>query len=273
MTMPPTHQRGAARLALVACAAAALSACSDSLDPPRQREIAVASISVDGDAAPSAAKPRITFFRADGLSVVDSRTATDRCTEQVTVAPPGTEPTVPGISAGSAVAFDLSGASTQLVPTTSTNGTVYAPASNATVAIANGDSAKFRVPGAANGYPALTFSLKTAELLSIQPVVVPPADGTADLPVSWNAGDNNSALALTLTYTTGGGAKREINCFLIDDGSFAIPDDVLDNWRAATTTARAGVATRFRTNNAAPGENAIAFGVSTFQKTVTIQQP
>jgi len=258
------------RAALLAVTATALGACKDSLDPPRQREIAVASLAVDADVAPTAAKARITFFRADGLSVVDSRTANDVCTEQAAPGT-GTEQPLTGISAGTAVALDLSGATTQLVPVAGANGTVYAPPSNASVTIANGDSAKFRAPGATNGYPALTLPLKTAEAVTIQPIEVPPATGTASVPVSWNVGDENSALVLTLTYSTGAGVARQLVCFLIDDGAFSIPDDVLDNWRAATTTGRAGVAMRFRTNNAAPNENAIAFGVSTYSKAVTLQ--
>lgn len=261
----------AARVVGAAALVAALTgACSDSLEEPSPRPIGVFQVDVNGDAAPTAARPTVTFVRTFGLNVADTRNPGDVCQILTFSDAPAAPATFAGVSAGEALSVQLSGTTTTLVPTEQVYGRLYAPAGDATVTFQPGDSARVTIPGAPGGFPATGFALKTAETVIFQPIAVPAASSTADLPARWNAGDENSTMLLSLRYNLSTETvTRQVLCLMRDDGSFDVPNDLLAGWQSASTENRRALATRVR-NSGTALEGATIFGSTTFRKTVPL---
>lgn len=262
----------ATRTAALAIAAAAVGACSSSIDGPTAKPIGVLEINVNGDVAPTSTRPTVTFIRAFGLNVGDTRNPGDTC-EILIFSESSTPPNpIAGVSAGEAVVLELGGTTTQLLPSEQTIGRVYAPAAAASITFQPGELATVRVPGAAGGFPAVNFSLKTAEpVIFTGPIPVPAPSSTADITVKWNAGDENSAMLLSLRYQPAGDNNlRQVLCLMKDDGEFTIPNGRLAGWQATSATDRRAVATRVR-NSGTALEGATFYGSTTFRKTIPLE--
>jgi Tfp pilus assembly protein PilW len=265
--------RRTARLATVVLGGAVLAACQSSIDSPDAAPIGVLQIDVNGDATPTRTVPTVTFVRAYGLTLGNTQTPGDQCSVLGLDESPQTPSAVAGVSAGEALSLALSGTTTQLVPTEQSYGRVYAPASQATVTFQPGDSAKVTIPGAQGGFPAATFAIKTAETVIFSAIPAPANMTTADLPLAWNAGDDNSAMLISLRYQVPNEASpRQVLCAMEDDGAFTVPEEFLSGWKATTSTNRRVVATRVR-NNGVSLSGAKMYGSTTFRKTVTITSP
>lgn len=265
----------ATRAATLAVAAALLGACQSDLGSPTPKPIGVLQVTADGDISATTTRPTVTFIRAFGLSIGDSRNAGDTCEVLSFNETSGTPEPVPGVAAGEAISFSLSGTTTQLVPTDQTIGRVYAPAALGSVTFTPGDSAKITVPGSAGGFPATTFALRTAEpIIWVDSIRVATAGSTADMTVKWNAGDANSAMLLSLRYDIPTSSNvQQVLCIMKDDGEFAIPGSKLAGWQATTTTERRAVATRVRNSGVALEGGAVMYGSASFRKSVPVAAP
>ena len=261
----------ATRAAALAIAAAALGACTSSLDGPALKPIGVLQVDVNGDVAATSTRPTVTFIRAYGLNVGDTRNPGDTCQVLTFSESSATPSPVAGVSAGDALSLALGGTTTQLLPSDQIVGRVYAPAADVTVSFTPGDSATVHIPGLTGGFPALDFSIKTAEpVIFAAPIPVPAASSTSDLTVKWNAGDANSAMLLSLRYqATGQATLNQLLCLMRDDGEFSIPNARLAGWQATTSGDRTAVATRVR-NNGINLDGATFFGSTTFRKTIPL---
>jgi hypothetical protein len=271
MTHPSVR---ATRGAALAVAAARLGACQSDTGGPTAKPIGVLQVTADGDVSATTTRPTVTFIRALGLNVGNTRNPGDTCEVLSFNETTGTPEPVPGVAAGEAISLDLSGTTTQLVPTDQTIGRVYAPAAAASVTFQPGDSAKITVPGSAGGFPATTFAIKTAEpIIWVDPIAVPTAGSTANIVVKWNAGDVNSAMLLSLRYEIPSSTNvQQVLCLMQDDGEFAIPNNKLSAWEATTTTERRAVATRVR-NSGVALEGAVMYGSTSFRKTIPVATP
>jgi len=261
----------ATRLTAAALAALVAGACSDGIDPPQPRPIAVFQVDANGDdATPNETRPSVTVVRAVGLNVADTRNPGDICEVLTFSDQPQPPASFSGVDAGDALSVQLSGTTTSLVPTEEVFGRFYSPPGTAAVAFQPGDSAKVTIPGAAGGFPATTFALKTAEAIVFQPIAVPPQNNTADLTVRWNAGDVNSAMLLSLRYKLATeSVTRQVLCLMRDDGEFDIPEGRLTGWQTASSENRTAVATRVR-NSGLNLDGATIFGSTTYRKTVPL---
>lgn len=270
MTHPSVRVARVAALAAVAL----IGACKSDLAAPAPKPIGVLQVDANGDLSTTTTRPLVTFIRAYGLNIGDTRNPGDTCQVLAFNDATGTPQPVAGVSAGEALSFALSGTTTQLVPTDRTVGRVYAPAAEATVAFHPGDSAKVTIPGSAGGFPAATFSVKTAEqIIWADSIRVAPAGSTNDMSVRWNAGDANSAMLLSLRYDTPTSTSvQQVLCLMNDDGEFTIPNKYLTAWQATTTTNRRAVASRVR-NSGVALEGAVMYGSTSFRKTIPVATP
>ena len=261
----------ATRMAALAASAALLAGCQSDVDGPSARPIGVFQVTVDGDVSPTTTRPTVTFIRALGINIGDTRNPGDVCQVLSLSDNTGTPEPVPGVPAGEAISLELGETTTQLVPTDQTFGRVYAPAGDATVTFTPGDSARITVPGAAGGFPATTFALKTADpviWVGSIPVTAPGTSGT--ITVKWNAGDVNSTMVLSLRYETPSSTNvQQVLCLMKDDGEFLIPNNVLAGWTAETSSDRRAVASRVR-NSGVGLDGATMYGSSSFRKTVPL---
>lgn len=261
------------RVPALAFVAAALGACQSSVDNPPPKPIGVLQIDAEGDVSETEARPMATFIRAYGLNIGDTRNPGDTCEVLAFNENGGTPNAIPGVSAGEAVSLALSGLTTQMLPTDQTFGRVYAPPEE-TVTFQPGDSAKLTVPGAAGGFPATTFSLKTAErIIWAAPIPIVPAGTAETITVRWNPGDINSTMVLSLRYEIPSSTSvQQVLCLMKDDGEFTIPGNRLSGWLATTTTERRALATRVRNSGVGLEGGALMYGSASYRVTVPVAE-
>jgi hypothetical protein len=261
----------AARAAARALAAVLLAACESSGDTNKPRPVGYFQVSANGDVSATEAHPAATFVRALGLTVGNTANPGDTCEVLAFSDTPGTPETVPGVSAGEALSMVLSGTTTTLMPHEQAFGRIYLPAEES-VAFTPGDSAKLTIPGAADGFPATSFSVKTAERIIWDGSIPVVADGTAGtITVRWNAGDVNSTMILSMRYEIPTSSSvQQVLCLMKDDGVFTIPSNRLAGWLATTTTERRVLATRLRNSGVALDGGALLYGSASFRMSVPV---
>lgn len=264
----------ATRVAFLAAAAGLLGACQSDVSNPDPTPIGVLQVTADADISANTTRPTVTFIRAYGLSIGDTRNAGDTCQVLAFTETSGTPDPVPGVAAGEAISFSLSGTTTQLVPTDQVVGRVYAPPVDDVVDFQPGDSAKITIPGASGGFPATTFAVKTAEpIIFVDPIPVNAPGSTTNMLLRWNAGDANSAMLISLRYEIPTSSSvQQVLCIMKDDGEFSIPNGRLTGWQAATTTERRAVATRVR-NSGTQLDGAVIYGSASMRKSIPLATP
>lgn len=232
-------------LALLVIVAAA---CSD-LTVPEDRDlgfIIIAGTQTGPDAYE--ALPEAVFFRSQGVTFPGATAPVDGC--RILAYSGDDDPvTTPldNISAGASVTMALSGRTSTLTPATGVNGEVYALRPDPDVPFTPGDTARFIVPGAPEGFPEASAQIRTAEAFSFTPVTAPAA--AQDLDLSWTpAPAPGSAMAFSLRFSQGNSIDpdQQIYCELVDDGSFSVPSLQLTVFRVAPPESRSVHATRFR---------------------------
>ncbi len=189
-----------------------------------------------------------TFISGSGLSVPSAIAPWDSCRTQsyssVAGVPVGS--VYPAISAGSSIAFKLPGRTDSLYPVQVGLETQYKLRSPVAVPYTPGDSVSVVIPGASNGFPAISFKAKTAEAVTVTDFAVPASGARLDL--KWSAGqDLNSTMAFSFRYgaLNADTLNSQIYCQFLDDGTDSIPSRYISTWAAAKT--RTWVATRVRT--------------------------
>ena len=289
---PARLTRGRVAAAVLSLAAPAFAAaCNSTVDAPAEQPVGYLAIDVDAS-APGEATPNVIFFKARAPSFANAALASEQC--QIGLFDPSASSNSPastGVDAGSAVQLRLGSTTVQLVPRDSTIGRIYSPANGASVTFSPGDDAALTVPGAhaheavyldwplaaltvpgaQNGFPAATLTLKTAEPVQFNPVSA--ASTGSDLDVTWAGTSSQATMVISLRYLPGGQSSyNQVLCFASDDGAFTIPGQLLANWRAATTTNRSAVATRFRTALTQTGD-AYLYGISSYATSVEVTRP
>lgn len=258
--------------ALAAAAVFALGACQDSLKPPPTRPIGYLAITVDGDAAPDETTPTATFFRAQGIDLIDSRFPNEQCQVTGFVATPGQTNSFPAVNAGEAVELELASGKVQLVPEDVDAGRLYTLPTGQSVVINPGETATLRVPGDATAFPATTFTLETVTAFAFDSLPNPTATG--DAAATWTSnGGTGAAMVISLRYQPSGAnaVNSQVICVVADDGAFSIPVEVLGGWRSSSTINRSALATRLRTAvTVLPTNDAEIYGLSTFTKSVPV---
>ena len=239
------RRRVIASLLAATTAAAACSKLTES-NPTPNRYGAV-NIKAHGASASSAsANATVIFFEAFSAAVPSSvLQATDQCA-YATVDTATTFTT--GVKkAGDQVTLSI-GTKTVNLPYES--GLFrYANVATSPFNYSSGDAVVANIPGATDGFPSASISVRLAETLIPGAVAIPtPA---APLVVTWNASsDTTAAILLSLRYsnpTTSSYPNEQIFCSLKDDGKFEIPASGLTAFLAAPNASRSLRLTRWRT--------------------------
>ena len=167
------------------------------------------------------------------------------------------------LDAGPTVTATLGGIPHTLDRTTTSEGLAYRP--TAALTYTPGDSIVVDVTGASGGFPAGTVRAKTAEAFTFPTLIDVPA-GTEAIQLAWTpAQDVNSAMVVSLRYSTTqnpGILTRNVLCTFVDDGVDSIPFRWHENWSEASE--RTVVATRLRTSYVGTGDANLGV-ISTYQ--------
>ena len=243
-------RRGVVAVAL----AVGLGACKDTLDIS-ELEFGFIEITTATGSAPGqfTTRPTGTFFRSTGATgVLNTNILPDSCIGRVPYS--ANPPSGVGnefLDAGT-VSVAFSNTTLTLAPLTNNQLINYqAPVSSP---FTPGDSVTVTVTGAANGFPAVTRRVKTAEAFTLSAVNVPGAG--QDLPLTWtpSAGDG-AAMVIQLRYaaTSSNVINEQLYCALVDDGSHTVPANQIQEWRGANGGLREVAAVRLRSQPARNG--------------------
>ena len=209
------------------------------------------------------ASPIGTFFGASGLGVPTAVSPWDSCRQQsYTRSTVGLGEVYPNLSAGAAIQLTVSGRTDSIFPAAVGAETQYR-LRGASIPYVPGDTVSVVIPGTSDGYPAITFKAKSAEVLTVTDFGTPT--GTVRLDLHWNAGqDLNSTVAFSFRYgaLNADTVNTQIYCQYRDDGTDSIPARYMAIWAQART--KTWVATRVRTYVAPVARNGYFDFISTF---------
>ena len=212
----------------LAAAALSLTACI-STAPGNGSPIAVISMNARTKGAGFTTSPVANFYRASNVTFASTSGASDSCVAG-TFSPLGGTSNATVIGAGSTVAIAVSGHSDTLRKVSSTDQT-YRSSLATGLAFTPGDSVTVTISGDNAGFPAASFTGRTAEAFSASALTVPPS-GQA-LPVTWGPiGDATSVMIVSLRYNdgTGSGLNAQLFCDFVDDGAGTIPAALVAKW-------------------------------------------
>ena len=251
--------------ALVATAFAGAAACADPIEVPDSNFALLTVAASEGE--PYTTRPSGLFFRSPGVLVPSGIVGQDSCETQLY---PGdvSVPDLDYLDAGPSVTVRLSGETGLLVPMAQNGVESYAMVPGTSIAYTPGDTAQFEIPGAAEGFAALTVRAKTAEAFVAQPIVV--AQNASEVAIRWTAAtpSTGSAMSYEFRYARGSTVlNRRLLCFLVDDGSADLSATALREFAEATI--RETRATRIRIRATRVGET-VSHVTSTFLAPVTV---
>ena len=201
----------------------------------------------------------------------DSRTPLNYC--QYSVVDTTTAPLAGGISGGTPLTYLFGrGAifNTVDVPYDAANKRYVA---GSPTTYTSGDSLKVLVTGDVTGFPASTVSVRLAEPLTPEPVVLP----AAGLPmlVRWNASpDTTSAIIISLKYANPANSpypNEQILCSLKDDGTEDLPATALAPVLASPASMRSLTLTRWRTQYVTPSTTSLLHVVTSIDTVIKLQ--
>jgi hypothetical protein len=230
---------------------AVASACRESSGVRNPQQLNYAVLNADVSRSQSGAltiHPAAFFFRAQPLNLPTSSDPSDGCQVEP-VAPEGTR--LPEfISAGDSVAFSVAGGATvYLKPEVDPLSKITSYTSPlGDIGITPGAQVTLTVPGVANGFPAASISVRTAEPFDMQGIPSDLQPGQS-VNLTWTPGVQNTAskIEFIMQYQsqTGLGFDEQVYCLLNDDGEHSIPPSILTGFR--TSGVKRVSATRFRT--------------------------
>lgn len=209
------------------------------------------------------ASPVGTFFSASGLGVPTAVSPWDSCRQQTySRATTGLGDVYPSISAGTAIQLRVPGRTDSLFPGVVGREVQYRLRA-ASMPYVPGDTVSVVIPGQADGYPAITFKAKTAEVLTVADFGTPTVGPRLDL--RWTPGqDLNSTVSFSFRYgaLNADTVNTQIYCQFRDDGADSIPAKYMGVWAQARV--KTWVASRVRTYVAPVARNGYFDFISTF---------
>lgn len=207
------------RLALVPVLVPVSAGCFDSTRPIEESVAYLSSIAhIDG--ANSVLRVNGAFYFALNLSTGVGNPGDCQVGgfNTGTALPPRT------LEAGAALTAMVSGGSAQVTRVAAGLTIRYEMAAGLGLAYTPGDTLEVLVPGAAEGFPATSIRVRTAEPFDVDPMTPPAID--EPLTVFWSPPPvPGSLMTLALRYSTvtGGLPNAEIYCVFADDGSGTVP--------------------------------------------------
>jgi hypothetical protein len=228
-----------------------LAACSD-LSSPAGATYNYGVITLAGFPASGGqvtATPTGAFFRADNVSLPDSRATGDVC-QVLGIGPGGGNPSLRIIAGGDSVGLDIAGAQFYMKPTVIQGAEQYRIPGVSSVVYQSGAKARITTVGSEAGFPAVVDSIITAEAFTVQPIPVELNNSVDGITLTWTAPTfASSRMQFSLRYGTTGAqaADQEILCLLDDDGSFTLGSVYARPYVNSAPELRLNKAVRYRT--------------------------
>lgn len=177
-----------------------------------------------------------TFYEGFNLSVAvfQPEFCRARPLNTVSVASPRT------LEAGNALTATVSAQTTQVARVAVGPLVRYTMAEGEGLPYTPGDTLEVVIPGAADGFPAATIKLRTAEPFTADPI--PPPEVDVPIEAVWTPSPApGSLMTLSLRYSsspTSSTPNSEIFCAWVDDGSATVPTALTNVWADAPEGSR-----------------------------------
>jgi hypothetical protein len=215
----------------------ALTAClPDGLDP--EERIGLVSVRAFSNAGTPVVRGAAVFYRLRGypLTVVGPQ----ECATFSYVPPNTGDNAGQTLNAGANVTFNIGAFSEPASPTPGATYPVYNFADGSYLDFAGGDSVLVTIPGAANGFEAVTIKGRLAEPFTAAPL--PTFVENTPMDLTWQpAAAPGSVMLVALRYNSNPDATTpniEIACAFDDDGSGQIPAAFANAYGTAGAAAR-----------------------------------
>jgi len=211
--------------------------------------LGLAPISVSGNTA--TVEPVLQFARNAAFSLPNTAVAADQCQGPVAIdntTGPGAD--LNDIDAGQTIGWQQGQTQEQLVKIVSGTEQQYVPSTAGGIPAQPGGLVTITIPGATDGYPAMTVVARLAENLTGIGPINPSPGVTQGLLLQWDAptvAQDSSKVEFLLQYNTGGGApNQQIVCRLNDDGTYTVDPAFLTGWRLSPDNGKQAIITRYR---------------------------
>jgi hypothetical protein len=242
-------------------------ACDSDLGPFVPRDWGLITLDHEAVGGSDYTRPQALFYSGLSSPALSGRGASDACGQFQYPSPPAEE-SIDEIPAGESVTLTIQGTEYSLVPTTIGSRQLYSMPEPGIV-YRPGDSVLVAIPGAADGFPAMTIRGRTAEPFALGAIETTAA---ASDEVTWTpAGDDSSRMVLSMQYhddaSPGTGANTQVFCTFRDDGAGTIPPLLLRGW-TSSAGARRVQAVRWRSVLETESD-AVLYLVSTYTVTKT----
>jgi hypothetical protein len=242
-------------------------ACDSDLGPFVPRDWGLITLDHQAVGGGDYTRPQALFYSSLSSPTLSGRGASDVCGQFQYPSPPAEE-SIDEIPAGERVTLTIQGTEYPLVPTMIGSRQPYSMPEPG-IAYRPGDSVLVDIPGAADGFPAMSIRGRTAEPFALGAIDTTAA--ASDV-VTWTpAGDDSSRMVLSMQYhddlIPGTGANTQVFCTFRDDGAETIPPVLLRGW-TSSTGARRVQAVRWR-SVLETETDAVLYLVSTYTVTKT----
>ncbi|MEY4007523.1 MAG: hypothetical protein RLZZ467_550 [Gemmatimonadota bacterium] len=223
------------------------TACVDTLEIPNARYGVVSVVTYQDDLAGTVMAPEATFYDRTDLRITPP--AADSCNFAAYTPTQNVNTNSFTLGAGDYLLSTIGARTDTLRPYFVGNLAIYRPPTGRTIPFTPGDTFSLVVPGAEDGFPAITSNIRTAEAFTHAPVE-PPAEGQP-LQLSWTAAPQpGSLMTFSLRYANAfsldGTPNEQVFCGFTDDGSGTIRPEFLEFWRNAPATSRSVRVIRLR---------------------------
>lgn len=208
------------------------TACLDTQLPERER-VGLVDVRAFNSIGTPVIRARAVFYRIVGLQIFPAQP--QACAVFAYTPPVPTDNAGETITAGPQVGFTVGASSVNAVPAPAAVFPVYNFATGFFLNFAAGDSVLVSIPGASNGFDAMTIKARLAEPFTASPI--PAWVVNEPMVLTWDpAPAPGSVMFVSLRYSTTPGATRpdlEIACTFEDTGSGTIPALTANGWGQA----------------------------------------
>jgi hypothetical protein len=209
-------------------------------------------------------EPVLQFARNAAFQLPNTAVPADQCQGPVAI----DNSTGPGanlddVDAGATISWEQGQTQEDLVKLVSGSDQQYVPSTAGGIPAQLGGLVTITIPGAADGFPAMTVVARLAEnITGVGPINPAPAAGSGLL-LQWDAvtvAQDSAKIEFLLQYNTGGGEpNQQIICRLNDDGTFTVDAVFLTGWRLAPDESKNVVITRYRSYFKTQGDAQFGF--------------
>lgn len=211
--------------------------------------LGLAPISVTNNTA--TVEPVLQFARNAAFQLPNTAVPADQCQGPVAIDnTTGPDTDLDDVDAGQTVGWQQGQTQENLVRLVSGTEVQYVAAAAGGIPAQPGGLVTITIPGATDGYPAMTVVARLAEEITGVGPINPAPSPAQGLLLQWTAptvAQDSAKIEFLLQYNTGGGTpNQQIICRLNDDGSYSVDPVFLTGWRLSPDNGKQVVITRYR---------------------------